>query len=335
MRKITGRAAVLVAPGSVAVQEVAVPEPADGEILTRNLAASICHGDVCRIFEWRWPSLGFGAHPYPCLAGYPGHEGVAEIMVSRSPAFEAGQLVLTVSDGTYDRMFADYQVLPGRCALPVDPEQVPVHVLMAQQLGSVVHALRRFWPWEEGGRTAVVVGTCSAGLLFVRMLKYLGFTRVVAVDREPDRLALATNFGADATALVTADARGEAVRALTDGENTDLAVDASGTGWGRRIALAAASRDGQVGLYGASKDDAAAVLRGPFHQGRVTAIGVDEARREPSLGPFAEALRLIQDGHITAREHVTHLFEFEEIAEALAIARDRDDGVVKVGITFD
>ena len=182
------KAARWVAVGRVVCEEAPLPSAADGEILLRTAYASICGSDLHSVF--------LETPPQPVVAGYPGHESVAEVVESRCPGFEPGDYVLTVPHFADGRCMAEYQALPGSACIRL-PDTAPLsHLLMAQQLGTVAYALRRH-PLDLIGKDAAVIGQGSAGAFFTFLLKRAGAGRVLVSDKSPARLAYSRQLGAD------------------------------------------------------------------------------------------------------------------------------------------
>ena len=82
------------------------------------------------------------------------------------------------------------------------------------------------------GETVVVQGAGALGLYAVAVAKARGASTVIAVDGVPERLQLATAFGADAvidiTELTAERDRVKRVRSLTDGQGADVVVEVVG-----------------------------------------------------------------------------------------------------------
>jgi threonine dehydrogenase-like Zn-dependent dehydrogenase len=78
------------------------------------------------------------------------------------------------------------------------------------------------------GGTLGVIGLGPIGQMCVRVASHLGVDRVVAVDRVPERLAMAERHGAETIDLETCDDVGERLRELTGGRGPDAVVDAVG-----------------------------------------------------------------------------------------------------------
>ena len=103
---------------------------------------------------------------------------------SRCPGFEPGDRVLTVPHFADGRCMAEYQALLGSACIRL-PDTAPLsHLLMAQQLGTVVYALRRH-PLDLIGKDAAVIGQGSAGAFFTFLLRRAGARRVLVSDKSP------------------------------------------------------------------------------------------------------------------------------------------------------
>ncbi|MEU0334481.1 zinc-binding dehydrogenase [Streptomyces sp. NPDC006193] len=337
MPQVRGEAAILVEPGRLEVAEVAFRELSEDEVLVRNTVAAICGSDVHRVRAESPFFRDMRDHPYPCPAGYPGHEGVGEVVESRSARFAPGDLVLTVPNHAYMASFARYQTIADRFLLPLKDTGRPAVHLMAQQLGTVVFALKRFWPEPvPEGRTAAVVGVGSAGLLFLQLLKHRGFEKVVAVDLDAGRLEVARSVGADATAHVPGQSAEEVVMEVTGGAGADLVVEAAGTDGAREHALRMVGQQGRLGFFGMPEDyDMRIPYAHLFVRNAHLIHAVGGAQLEPGLASFRTALDLIGDGSIRVDDHITHTFDIKNIADAFDLAHTRADGVVKVALTFD
>lgn len=215
------RAALVRAPGAIECVEVPEPEPAPGQVLIKTVCASLCGSDLHHVF------LRLRDDSFPCPHGYPGHEGIGEVVESRAEGFAPGRAVLTVPDIGHAGCFADYQVLGPEFLLPLDSALLGrgarKQLVLAQPLGTVIFALKRFMA-EETPETAVVLGQGSIGLFFTWMLRQRGVGRVIATEPLPDRRALSKRFGAEAALDPTAESVVDAVRDLTGGRGAALVI---------------------------------------------------------------------------------------------------------------
>ena len=100
--------------------------------------------------------------------------------------------------------------------------------------GTAYQALRRMN--LAGGNTIAIVGQGPVGLSATQLAVAMG-ARVIALDVSAERLACAKEFGADALIDPKADDPVAAIKALTHGAGTDMALDTSGVPDGRLTAV--------------------------------------------------------------------------------------------------
>jgi len=260
------RASVLLEPRRpLEVLEVELDPPGAGEVLVRVAAAGICHTDVHladgRLGEGRWPIvLGHeGAGTVEALG--PGVEGLApgdRVAFCFVPscgtcrACVAGRANLcesvlpaawdgTLLDGTtrmrlaggaplqhfnFVSCFAEHCVVPAGSAVPL-PDALPlwqaalVGCSLVTGVGAVRNAAR-----VALGETVCVIGCGGVGLQIVAGAALAGAVRIVAVDPDPAKLALATARGAT-DAVPAGDEAAAAVLALVPG-GVDHAFEAVG-----------------------------------------------------------------------------------------------------------
>jgi L-iditol 2-dehydrogenase len=335
------KAARWVDVGRVVCEDVPVPAIADSEILIRTAYASICGSDLHGVY--------LGPPPESVPPGHPGHESVGEVVESRCPGFEPGDRVLTVPFAVDGRCLAEFQALPGAACIRL-PTTAPLsHLLMAQQLGTVVYALRSH-PLDVIGKDAAVIGQGSAGAFFTFLLKRAGAARVLVSDKSPARLAYARKLGADLTVdagpvnASTVDAgTGDAgagdflaaVMEATGGRGAGVVVEAVGSRETFPLSVELAAPGATVIWFGLPEgtDDYPFSFR-QFFRRALTAYSNFGAQGEPGLGSFRYAVRLIADGAIDVSPLLTHMLPIERIDEAFRIAHDRTDNALKVSIKF-
>ena len=322
------KAARLVEPGRLECEDVAEPTldgVSEPVVLVRTLRASICGSDVHTVFHDLYP----GAFPAP--AGYPGHEAVSEVVASTAEDFAAGDRVLCVPDPLRSTAFADLQLIPPAYLIPLERDG-DLDLVLAQQLGTVIYALRRFWPPERGpAACAAVLGAGSAGLFFAQLLRAMGFERVVVSDRHEHRRAAAQRAGAHDA--VRPGELATAVKDATGGRGADLVVEAAGYDAARAEAIDALRVDGRLGLFGLPESPGDAPV--PFNllfRKRASVELTWDAQHEPGLVSFREALDALRDGRVHAVGMITHRYGLEQIAEAFAHALDGGDGALKLAV---
>ncbi len=323
------RAAVAVERGVVRCDEVDIPRPDTGEVLVRTRAASICGSDLHMV------NTGWAMHAFPAMAGHPGHEAVGEVIESRSDHFNEGDIVLTTPHIWNSRCFADFQAVDDAHVLKLDPDVDLDSITLAQQLGTVIYAAKRL-PASLEGQTCLVVGQGSAGLFWDFILSRLGAEKIIAIEPLKWRRELGQRYGVDQTINVTCDKAVEAVKDMTDGAGADLVIEAVGSTPTLSQAFHLVRNEGQVVLFGLPESENPVPFDySQMFKSRANVFTVLGSQDEPNLTSYTQAERLISSGEIDVEPIISHRVNIAEIDRAFSIANERNDGAVKVGITFD
>ena len=264
------RATIMRAPGDVVVTEVNHPEiiePTDAII--ELAAACVCGSDL-------WPYRGYDKAENRAM----GHEYVGTVteVGSDVTTVKPGDFVVgsfCISDNTCEICDSGYQsrcvnggfvsgtqaefvripqadgtlvVVPG--GRPEDPDVLASLLAASDVLGTgwfgAVAA-------EAGpGKTVAVVGDGAVGLLAILAAKELGAERVIAMSRNPQRQALAKEFGATDIVEERGDEGVSRVKDLTNGLGAHSVVEAVGTQQSMEQAIGACRPGGHVGFVGVS-----------------------------------------------------------------------------------
>jgi NAD+-dependent secondary alcohol dehydrogenase Adh1 len=137
---------------------------------------------------------------------------------------------LTFSGLTRDGGFAELFATTDRAVLPLPSGLRPADVAPHADAGlTVMHVVRKAVPLLGPGRRVVVVGIGGLGHIGVQCLRALTAAEIIAVDRDPDALKLATGVGAHHV-VPADDQQVERVRALTGGDGAEVVIDFVGEG---------------------------------------------------------------------------------------------------------
>ena len=151
-----------------------------------------------------------------------------------------------------DGGFAEQLVVPASAAVPV-PEGVDL-AEAATLCCSGTTALHAADVAGVGrGAWAVVYGAGGVGLALVQVLRELG-ARPIAVARNPQRLALAAELGAEVTVDASREDVAAAVRGATGGRGADVVFELVGTEGTGAAALACLGKRGTLVYVGYSFD---------------------------------------------------------------------------------
>lgn len=253
----------------IRLEDIPVPEPAQGEALVEVSHTSICATDI---EVWQSPLSFGGDDDIPIVLGHEIGGTVAEVRGKSD--FKPGDRVVVnnvlacgrcfwcarASQATCPNMrvaglsanggLAEYLTWPSThlVRLPANikneeaPLMEPTHV--------AVHAVRR--SGIKPGDRVVVIGCGTVGLLLVQVAKAAG-AFVIAVDVRDQSLVLAVKLGATHTINAPADEVPNTIRNITKGIGADIVFEASGVPSLPPTAIAATRPGGTtvlVGIYG-------------------------------------------------------------------------------------
>ncbi len=303
----------------LSVRQIAKPVPPPAEALVRVRLAGICATDL---------ELVRGYYPY---SGVLGHEFVGEIVQAAGAARRVGQRVVGEinaacgqcdtcrrGDRTHcqnrtvlgivqrDGAFAEFLTLPLENLIPV-PDSVPDEMAVFTEPLAAALEIQQQVHVRPTDRV-LVVGAGRLGQLIAWTLKLTGCDlRVVA--RHPSQRSLLERVG---------------VRWLEEGEvpagKMDIVVEATGSPGGFALARRAVRPRGRLVLKstyaGSLKLDMSAVV-----VDEITLVG-------SRCGPFAPALRLLEQGLVDPRPLIHARFDLQD--GLAAFERAAQPGVFKV-----
>ena len=151
-----------------------------------------------------------------------------------------------------DGGFAEQVVVPASATVPVpDGLDLPAAAVLCCSGTTALHAVDM--AGVVAGATAVVYGTGGVGLALVQVLKEAG-ARPIAVARNPERLALARELGAETTVNAATEDVAVAIREATGGLGADVVFELVGTRETSAAALASLGKRGTLVYVGYSFD---------------------------------------------------------------------------------
>jgi S-(hydroxymethyl)glutathione dehydrogenase / alcohol dehydrogenase len=354
------RAAVLhEANAPLSVETVTLEPPRDGEVLVRVAAAGVCHSDVRLadgdLGDGRFPTIlghegagvveavgpgvdsvvpgdpvGFCFVPScrACGACSAGRFNLCETAAAHAWAGTMldGTTRLHLADGrplrhfNFVSCFAERCVVPAASAVPLPPglplwQAALLGCAVVTGYGAVRNAAR-----VAIGESVCVVGCGGIGQQIVAAARMAGAGRIVAVERDPAKLALARSRGATDTvdASGAADPRA-AVLALVPG-GVDHALEAVGSPATIRLA------------WDVLRPGATAVVVGIAPRGAEVRVPALQLLSEKGLrgsyygsGNAASEIgrlgRLLADGRLEVADAVSHLTDLDGIEAAFGRLR--------------
>lgn len=339
------RAAVLRAVGTpLTIEDIRVGPLRPGDVLVRIRAASLCHTDLEAMegqLALRLPAvLGHeAAGTVAALGESVDGLGIGDrVVLSWNPhcgnCFQCeraqpilcdqylgnaslaghfdGASRLACDDGAplhqlmYLGAFAEYCVVPTHCAVRV-PDAMPfdraclLGCAVMTGFGAATRVATLRW-----GDTCMVIGAGAVGLAAVQGARLAGAARIIAVDPNPARRALAAAVGATDLCDPQADDPAAFGRALTAGRGADVVIESAGVPAAFCASVEAVRPGGQVVWLGKVGVDAPIEFRwgALMQEKRIVRSSYGGARPQQDFPAMARAYldgSLLLDPLVTAR----------------------------------
>ncbi|GGY06019.1 NAD(P)-dependent alcohol dehydrogenase [Streptomyces djakartensis] len=357
---ITTRAAVVESGGApFTLSDVVLDEPGAGEVLVRMVAAGLCHTDLgvaggglpfplpgvlghegAGIVEDVGPGvtsvapgdhvlLSFtscgdcrncrGGHPAYCATWLPlnligGSRADGTGTISRDGETLGGHFFGQSS-------FADRALADERSVVKVDPDVplasiAPLGCGVQTGVGAVWNVLK-----PETGATVVVLGSGAVGLSAVMAAALTPATRIVAVDRVAERLALATELGATHTVDTSREDLAEALTGITGGQGADGVVETTGNVGVLRQGVDALAARGTLVVVGAPPfgSEVALDVNGLLGGKRIVGLTLGDSETQTMIPAL---VRLVKEGRLPLHRLIS-TYPFGDIDRA---AQDMKSG---------
>jgi L-iditol 2-dehydrogenase len=330
------RAAVLLEPGRIEMQDRLVPRPGPGDVLIRISSVGICGSDT---HYYRHGRVGGFIVEAPLVLGHEAAGTVVDVgeSVDRSRIGQRVSIEPQRPDpdsdesrrGHYNlcphmRFFAtppidgalcDYVTIGAEFAHPVPDAMSDDAAALCEPLSVGIAAVRK--AGIGGGSRVLITGAGPIGIVVVQLARAYGATEIIVSDPDAGRRDQVQTFGATTALDPTAEPLGDL--------RVDAFIDASGA--------PAAVADGIRSVRPAGT----AVLVGSGAESMDLPTQVIQNRELVLTGVFRyantwpTAIALVESGRVDLDAMVTARFPLEKAAEALE--SDRTPGSVKSVVT--
>jgi alcohol dehydrogenase len=243
-----------------------------------------------------------------CRRGYPAKCPYGELLGLQTPGAQAEAVRVG---------FADYSL----AAVPdTVPDEYAIFAGDNLSTGMQAAAYGQIHP----GDTVAVFGCGPVGLFAQQASMLHGAATVFAIDRSPERLELARQFGSTPINATGGDAVAQ-LRDLTKGRGVDVAIEAVGLPQTVADCFASIRPFGMVSIVGLSEAESMTVsIRGLYLNGTRFAIGTCSAQNY-----MRAALNLLAVGHINAAPLAKTKIPLQAVADGYE-RFDTDKSVFKV-----
>lgn len=315
------RAAVLVAPGEVRIEEIAKPQPGPGQVRIRLEGCGVC---ASNLLPWSGPDW----MRYPTEPGSLGHEGwgLIDALGDGVDTVALGDRVAALSYHSY----AEYDVADAGCVVRL-PHSLSRQPFPGEPLGCAFNIFKR--SDIAAGDTVAIIGIGFLGAILTKLAHDAG-ARVIAISRRPSSLDIARAMGAAETIEMDDHGRIIAqVKDLTDGRFCDRAIEAVGKQWPLDLAAELTRERGRLIVAGYHQDGPRQVNMWLWNWRGLDVISAHERDPRIYIEGIRAAVDAVANGRLDPRALYTHTYPLERLDEALNATRDRPNGFVKALVT--
>jgi threonine dehydrogenase-like Zn-dependent dehydrogenase len=310
----------LIFDGALHLEQIPLPEPAQGEVLVKIRTSAICNTDLEIIRGY----MGFN--------GVPGHEFTGEVVSHGSPL--SGRRVVgeincpcghcylcrtlrpthcsersVTGILSHQGVFAEYIALPEK-NLHAIPDHLPdEHAVFTEPLAAAAEIQEEIH--IPPGKKVFIFGAGKLGLLISLYFKCYGADFTV-FDIHPGKVAKARDMG------LHADLTGS----LNNSDKAEICVDCTGSPDGISLAMDHLWPRGTLVL----KTTVASPGKIDLNQIVINELKIKGSR----CGPFPPAIRLLSDKLINPEPLISGIFAFDNILEAFSVAKE--PGTLKIVI---
>lgn len=311
------RAAIIVAPRRIRIEDVPLPEPAFGEVRVRVEGCGICASNLALWEGTPWAR-------YPADAGAPGHEiwGRVDAVGEGVTALTPGQRVT----GLAYRGYAEFDLAKASDLISL-PDALKGLSFPGEAFGCAMNIFRR--SEIEAGQTVAIVGIGFLGAILTRLASRKG-ARVIAISRRPFSLEIARKMGAGEVLPMDDHHRIIAqVSQLTSGKFCDRVIEAVGKQWPLDLGGELTRERGRLIIAGYHQDGPRQVNVQLWNWRGLDVVNAHERDASVYLEGIQAAIQAITNGLIDPSPLVTHRYPLEDLAQALDATADRPEGFLK------
>lgn len=329
--------------GDISLEEVAVPEPASGEVRIKVKAAGICGSDIPRIYK-------NGAHRMPLI---PGHEfsGVVDSVGKDADPSLVGKRVGVYPlipcrecepcrEGFYelcrhydyvgsrrDGAFAEYVTVPADNLIVLPDEVAFEQAAMLEPMAVAVNAVRkgtdRFTVDRE--KKVTVIGLGSIGLFIAMFLKEAGYNNIYVIGNKEGQKKRAESLGIDRYICSKED--------ISEAYDSSVIFECVGKADTIALAIDMAGAFGRVTLVGNPYGDVELErdLYWKILRNQLTITGVWNSRfNGQSDDDWHYVLERLRDRKTEPEKMITQRLSLEDFEKGFLIMRDKSEDYCKV-----
>lgn len=331
-------------------KDVAKPELKPNEVLVKVKACGICGSDVPRVKD-------NGVHFYPIIVGHEFSGEIAELG-SEVTNLSVGQRVTAAPlipcnecENCYqgnpamcqhysfigsrqDGAMAEFVAVPAVNIVPIADNVSFEQAACIEPLTVAIHGVERVGAIDSG-KSAIVYGCGTIGILTMQCLLAKGLHRVYVIDIDNHKLQLAKKLGAYE---VINSLEVDVPKYFTEKGKVDYVYETAGVNFLQAQVLQLAKKGGYVTYIGTAHRDVKIeaktfelILRGELH---VTGSWMSYTAPFPG-SEWTAAAEYLQSGKVNVDEIITHKFPLSAGIKAFDTLLNKESKALKVMYTID
>lgn len=337
------KVAVMNGIGKMGYTNRPIPKAKKNEVVVKLEYVGICGSDM---HYYETGRIGDYVVEPPFVLGHePGGivvevgEGVTSLKVGDKVALEPGKTCGTCrfcKEGKYnlcndviffatppvDGVFQEYVAHPSDLCFKLPENMDTLEGALIEPLAVGFHAAKQ--GEAQAGQTAIVFGAGCIGLVSMMALKACGVSNVYVVDIMEKRLEKALELGATGVINGAKEDVLKRAKELTGGEGFDLAIETAGTEITTNQSIQVVRKGSNIVLVGYGKSGMMNLMMSLALDKEITFKTVFRYRHI-----YPMAIEAVSQGKIDLKGIVTHLFDFDDIQNAMERSIQEKNEIVK------
>jgi L-iditol 2-dehydrogenase len=345
------KAAVILKPGVIAIQDLPIPTPGPGDVLLKVEACALCGTDQRVLSGEKHVDVPIVGHEITgCVTAVgagvtqfkPGERYIVQTVVGcgecpmcalhRENLCEKGFKAIGYQ---WNGGFAEYMIMPKKavdqgCLIPIPQDLSPELGTLIEPLSCCVNGMK-YIPMETAEHV-LIFGGGIIGVLNGLVARARGARRITIMDVSTDRLNLLQKIGLPFDDFVSSREHkpDEWVKSATRGRGVDAVVVAASVKQLVTVGIKLLKRSGHLSIFaGMPKSDPTELTDlNLIHYLELNLHGANSS----ALAEYLTARDFLVNGKIDGRKLVTHTFPLAQFDEAVKVQANPASGSLKVVI---
>jgi threonine 3-dehydrogenase len=196
-------------------------------------------------------------------------------------------------------------------------------------LGNAVHTVMSA---GVSGKSVVITGVGSIGLMAIPVARAAGASSVYAIDVNPAKLELAKRLGADETFDSRASGLVDEIKRRTNGDGVEVLLEMSGSGSAIDLGLQMVRNGGTAALLGIPGDNVNLNLAERIIFKGLTVLGINGRKM---FETWYQTQALVKSGRIDLRPIITHVLPMRDFDRAFELMRNGEAAKIVLDVKGD